>query len=130
VSIFEMEPLDSTLSARISGVDATQAAALWQGGGGRLPPGKVDPIRSRPRCRAPSPRPAWRSTGPMARAAPPACRRRTPGPLAGPRTRCTGGQIIGRVGWPPIPHNRACIPPERGWRCTADRACACSARKP
>ncbi|MDG9842914.1 discoidin domain-containing protein [Stenotrophomonas sp. GD04054] len=33
VSIFEMEPLDSTLSARISGVDATQAAALWQGGG-------------------------------------------------------------------------------------------------
>ena len=33
VSIFEMEPLDSTLSARISGIDATQAAALWQGGG-------------------------------------------------------------------------------------------------
>lgn len=33
VSIFEMEPLDSTLSARISGVDATQAATLWQGGG-------------------------------------------------------------------------------------------------
>ncbi|HEL4207785.1 TPA: discoidin domain-containing protein, partial [Stenotrophomonas maltophilia] len=33
VSIFEMEPLDSTLSARIRGVDAAQAAALWQGGG-------------------------------------------------------------------------------------------------
>ncbi|GAB2314407.1 discoidin domain-containing protein [Stenotrophomonas geniculata] len=33
VSIFEMEPLDSTLSARIYGVDAAQAAALWQGGG-------------------------------------------------------------------------------------------------
>lgn len=33
VSIFEMEPLDSTLSARISGIDAAQAAALWQGGG-------------------------------------------------------------------------------------------------
>lgn len=33
VSIFEMEPLDSTLSARIADVDATQAAALWQGGG-------------------------------------------------------------------------------------------------
>ncbi len=33
VSIFEMEPLDSTLSARISGIDATQAAALWQGAG-------------------------------------------------------------------------------------------------
>lgn len=33
VSIFEMEPLDSTLSARFSGIDATQAAALWQGGG-------------------------------------------------------------------------------------------------
>ncbi|MDU1659693.1 MAG: discoidin domain-containing protein, partial [Stenotrophomonas maltophilia] len=32
VSIFEMEPLDSTLSARISGIDAAQAAALWQGG--------------------------------------------------------------------------------------------------
>ncbi|HHA1219347.1 TPA: discoidin domain-containing protein [Stenotrophomonas maltophilia] len=33
VSIFEMEPLDGTLSARISGIDAAQAAALWQGGG-------------------------------------------------------------------------------------------------
>ncbi|MDH1192759.1 discoidin domain-containing protein [Stenotrophomonas sp. GD03958] len=33
VSIFELEPLDSTLSARVSGVDAMQAAALWQGGG-------------------------------------------------------------------------------------------------
>ncbi|WP_329859254.1 discoidin domain-containing protein [Stenotrophomonas hibiscicola] len=33
VSIFELEPLDSTLSARIADVDATQAAALWQGGG-------------------------------------------------------------------------------------------------
>lgn len=32
VSIFELEPLDSTLSARVDGVDAQQAAALWQGG--------------------------------------------------------------------------------------------------
>ncbi len=32
VSIFELEPLDSTTSARVSGVAATQAAALWQGG--------------------------------------------------------------------------------------------------
>ncbi|WP_329861200.1 discoidin domain-containing protein [Stenotrophomonas sp. SMYL89] len=41
VSIFEMEPLDSTLSARIGGVDATQAAALWQGGSPvALPTGK------------------------------------------------------------------------------------------
>jgi hypothetical protein len=44
VSIFEMEPLDSTLSARISGVDATQAAALWQGGGTvAMPAGKWIP---------------------------------------------------------------------------------------
>ena len=32
VSIFEMEPLDSALSARIDGLDAAQSAALWQGG--------------------------------------------------------------------------------------------------
>ncbi|WP_295567948.1 discoidin domain-containing protein [uncultured Stenotrophomonas sp.] len=41
VSIFEMEPLDSTLSARVAGIDATQAAALWQGGRAvALPTGK------------------------------------------------------------------------------------------
>ncbi|MDW7602576.1 discoidin domain-containing protein, partial [Stenotrophomonas maltophilia] len=41
VSIFEMEPLDSTLSARLSGIDAAQAAALWQGGGTvAIPAGK------------------------------------------------------------------------------------------
>ncbi|MGF6417197.1 hypothetical protein ABH900_000658 [Stenotrophomonas sp. AN71] len=41
VSIFEMEPLDSTLSARVAGVDATQAAALWQGGSSvAIPTGK------------------------------------------------------------------------------------------
>ncbi len=33
VSVFEMEPLDTSLSARLTGLDATQAAALWQGGG-------------------------------------------------------------------------------------------------
>ncbi|MFL9582125.1 discoidin domain-containing protein [Stenotrophomonas sp. AB1(2024)] len=33
VSIFELEPLDKRASARISGLDATQAAAVWQGGG-------------------------------------------------------------------------------------------------
>lgn len=32
VSIFEMEPLDTSLSARLVGLDATQSAALWQGG--------------------------------------------------------------------------------------------------
>ncbi|MBT2768299.1 discoidin domain-containing protein [Stenotrophomonas sp. ISL-67] len=32
VSIFELEPLDQRATARISGLDATQAAALWQGG--------------------------------------------------------------------------------------------------
>lgn len=32
VSIFEMEPLDATLSARVKGLDAAQAASLWQGG--------------------------------------------------------------------------------------------------
>lgn len=32
VSIFEMEPLDSRLSARVTGLDHPQAAALWQGG--------------------------------------------------------------------------------------------------
>ncbi|HDS1531218.1 TPA: discoidin domain-containing protein [Stenotrophomonas maltophilia] len=42
VSIFEMEPLDDSLSARIGGVDAAQAAALWQGGGAvAVPPGKA-----------------------------------------------------------------------------------------
>ena len=41
VSIFEVEPLDATLSARIGGVDATQAAALWQGGSAvAIPRGK------------------------------------------------------------------------------------------
>ncbi|OBU63665.1 discoidin domain-containing protein [Stenotrophomonas maltophilia] len=34
VSIFEMEPLDATLSARVHGLDSAQAAALWQGGSG------------------------------------------------------------------------------------------------
>ena len=33
VSIFELEPLDDTTSARVAGLDAAQAAALWQGGG-------------------------------------------------------------------------------------------------
>ena len=32
VSIFEMEPLDTRLSARIAGLDDRRAAALWQGG--------------------------------------------------------------------------------------------------
>jgi hypothetical protein len=32
VSIFELEPLDTRAGTRISGLDATQAAALWQGG--------------------------------------------------------------------------------------------------
>jgi hypothetical protein len=32
VSIFELEPLDRRATARISGLDATQAATLWQGG--------------------------------------------------------------------------------------------------
>ncbi|HEL4296506.1 TPA: discoidin domain-containing protein [Stenotrophomonas maltophilia] len=32
VSIFEMEPLDTSLSARVVGLDATQSAVLWQGG--------------------------------------------------------------------------------------------------
>lgn len=41
VSIFEMEPLDSTLVARIDGLDASQAAALWQGGSSvAIPAGK------------------------------------------------------------------------------------------
>ena len=49
VSIFEMEPLDSTLSARISGIDATQAAALWQGGGTvAMPSSRV--VEAMPTC--------------------------------------------------------------------------------
>ncbi|WMJ71514.1 discoidin domain-containing protein [Stenotrophomonas sp. 24(2023)] len=32
VSIFELEPLDNALAARVAGLDATQAASLWQGG--------------------------------------------------------------------------------------------------
>lgn len=32
VSIFELEPLDARTGARIAGLDATRAAALWQGG--------------------------------------------------------------------------------------------------
>jgi hypothetical protein len=39
VSIFELEPLDAGAGARISGLDATQAATLWQGG----PPVAVPP---------------------------------------------------------------------------------------
>ncbi|MFV1847052.1 discoidin domain-containing protein [Stenotrophomonas maltophilia] len=41
VSIFEMEPLDTSLSARVLGLDATQSAALWQGGSAvAIPAGK------------------------------------------------------------------------------------------
>lgn len=41
VSIFEMEPLDMSLSARVVGLDATQSAALWQGGSAvAIPAGK------------------------------------------------------------------------------------------
>lgn len=41
VSIFEMEPLDTSLSARVVGLDATQSAALWQGGSAvAIPAGK------------------------------------------------------------------------------------------
>lgn len=41
VSIFEMEPLDTSLSARVLGLDATQSAALWQGGSAvSIPAGK------------------------------------------------------------------------------------------
>lgn len=32
VSIFELEPLDTTAAARVAGLDPAQAAALWQGG--------------------------------------------------------------------------------------------------
>ncbi|MDZ5815271.1 discoidin domain-containing protein [Stenotrophomonas maltophilia] len=41
VSIFEMEPLDTSLSARVVGLDATQSAVLWQGGSAvAIPAGK------------------------------------------------------------------------------------------
>lgn len=41
VSIFEMEPLDDSLSAHVAGLDAAQSAALWQGGGAvAIPVGK------------------------------------------------------------------------------------------
>ncbi|HFF3759786.1 discoidin domain-containing protein [Stenotrophomonas forensis] len=43
VSIFEMEPLDASLSARVVGLDATQSAALWQGGSAvAIPAGRDD----------------------------------------------------------------------------------------
>ncbi len=41
VSIFELEPLDARATARITGLNATQAAALWQGGSAvAIPAGK------------------------------------------------------------------------------------------
>ncbi len=41
VSIFELEPLDSTTSAHVAGLTTAQAAALWQGGAAvALPAGK------------------------------------------------------------------------------------------
>ncbi len=41
VSIFELQPLDSTTSARVAGLDPAQAASLWQGGGAvAVPAGK------------------------------------------------------------------------------------------
>ncbi|MCX2894681.1 discoidin domain-containing protein [Stenotrophomonas lactitubi] len=41
VSIFEMEPLDAALAARVTGLDDNRSAALWQGGGTvAIPAGK------------------------------------------------------------------------------------------
>lgn len=41
VSLFEMEPLDASSSARVAGLDAAHAAALWQGGSSvAIPAGK------------------------------------------------------------------------------------------
>lgn len=106
VSIFEMEPLDSTLSARIADVDATQAAALWQGGGTiAVPTGKVDPMRSRSRCRRLNPRLAWWSTGPMARAALRDCRRRMHRAVGRSSHTMHKRPIIGKAGWLLTRHN-------------------------
>ncbi|WP_315388495.1 discoidin domain-containing protein [uncultured Stenotrophomonas sp.] len=42
VSIFELEPLDARSGLRVAGLDATQAAALWQGGSAiAIPAGKA-----------------------------------------------------------------------------------------
>jgi hypothetical protein len=106
VSIFEMEPLDSTLSARISGVDATQAAALWQGGGTvAMPAGQMDPIRSRSRCRGPIN--GWPG-GRLGRwrAAPPDCRCRMHRAVGRTSHTMHRRPAIDKAGWPPLQHNR------------------------
>ncbi|MEE9876906.1 MAG: discoidin domain-containing protein [Stenotrophomonas maltophilia] len=125
VSIFEMEPLDSTLSARIGGIDATQAAALWQGGGTvPMPAGtKVDPMRSRSRCRRLNPRLVWWSTGLMAARGP--ARLQVQDAQGRWQDLAHDAQAANhRQSW--LAANAAqavrCIPPERGWICTAGRA--------
>lgn len=109
VSIFEMEPLDSTLSARISGIDAAQAAALWQGGGTvPIPAGTNGSHALESRCRRLDRRLVWWSTGLMAAAALPDCRFRMH--RAGGRTSRTMRRrpATARAGWPPTPH-RPCV---------------------
>ncbi len=88
VSIFEMEPLDSTLSARISGIDATQAAALWQGGGTVAMPAGANGSHTfeitLPRdCRCRMHRAVGRTSHTMHKR-----------------------PIIDKAGWPPLQHNR------------------------
>ncbi len=131
VSIFEMEPLDSTLSARISGVDATQAAALWQGGGTvAVPAGKGGSHTLEIMLPRAQPTAGLAVDWAMAGAAPPACRRRTH--RAAGRTSHTMHRrpAIGRVGWLLTRYN---LYVHSVWPWTAlprrSRACACSARK-
>ena len=117
--LFEMEPLDSTLSARVSGVDATQAAALWQGGAAvAIPVGRQAPMRSRSPC----PRPAHcRPAGRVGRW----CAWRCPIAGAGQQrslarlgTGCAGRQPSAKLAGRHCGATGACVPAERGRRCT------------
>ncbi len=99
VSIFEMEPLDSTLSARIISMQRRQPRSGKAAAPSRFQLEKVDRIRSRSCCLAPSPRPVSRSTGPMAGAASPACRCRTHRAAGRISHTMHRRPAIGRVGW-------------------------------
>ena len=98
VSIFEMEPLDSTLSARIADVDATQAAALWQGGGTiAVPTGKGGSHAleiTLPQAQSTAGLVVdWADGARGCATAGAGCT----GPLAGARTRCTSGQSSAKL---------------------------------
>ena len=105
-----MEPLDSTLSARVSGIDAAQAAALWQGGGTvAMPAGANGSHTFEITLPQAHKRLAWWSTGPMAHEALPDYRRRMHGAVGRTSHTMHRRPVTGKAGWPPLQHNHCVL---------------------